>query len=1016
MDVAKKYGVPQVTPLSAASILTTLGNPWFTRVAISDRQSVDALLLYLARKKLRRTVVIYEDTEWGRGLVDDTRQGIHAVSGTVELVDAVPLKRNATKNYSEAVNRAMKAAPDAIGLYLLHADAVPMVKRIRSARTDIVLFTTPANSSQDFLDSVGRAANGLVTLNSFFPDGPSMRALEFTGAYREQYRQEPTNFAAQGYDAVRVVYNAAVHAGLQNSVAFRDAIRATSGFLGAIGVISFDSNGELSSPDLKLVVADGGRFVPEGLIKNEPQSAIPYLKLVGILPVLYLLTLFPLIWAYPRTHLARSAVNSGVFTKFPILHKLILNSTWARRKIFHLHLETSSLKAEVTHYVEQRLVPEETTTTETVYALTRTISDTLRSLFTNTRIVLIRGRSGTGKTVLLNTLLRGCARAAISDRAWTYIPLLVDLRRHAVHDTSDLTDMIVDELVGSGVELKKEVLDFLLDKGGFLVLIDSLSEVDTSVLVKLLTPFLTRRRNIFITLAVQVDPLKRRDTKIYELDEVTPEQAREYITKTVGRDLWDELSPAIRSLTANPQDLTVLCQVLRSVEPAVLQQARAELYQALLHCDSTLGEWARASTLEMFAIYRWAHYALMEHLRPQAEEEVSQRLAVYRSEGDDSFEVDDVIRAMKASKLFVRFPQRNALGISSDLLTFRHELIGLFLASRHIRHELEFKRPWRTGEVFNDLNADRWLEVFIFLVDELDSSSLLDQVFEWALALESEYGARLTAYMINNKPTVSADASSVSRYARMRLALDAKKCASAPQSKENTMDEHTEAAQTRKIESIQEAYDRGALGYHAYWPRRHDFIEPERTKFLDLIPNIGSVLDVGCGPGQDSEYFASLGLQVVGIDLSDRLLAIARERVPTAVFQRIDMRKLEFPDQHFDGVWASFSFLHIPSDEAKATIRGLVRVLKPGGPIFVAVHTSERSNSRVAPVAGLRDEGQEQISTFIQEWTQEDFRELLTDVGLSIVIFRPFTRPGGTYPLLSTLSTKPYTVFRDNNT
>jgi HEAT repeats len=50
----------------------------------------------------------------------------------------------------------------------------------------------------------------------------------------------------------------------------------------------------------------------------------------GVVGLLYLLILFPLLLLYPRSGWARSAVNSGLLSKFPILHKLVLNSQWAR--------------------------------------------------------------------------------------------------------------------------------------------------------------------------------------------------------------------------------------------------------------------------------------------------------------------------------------------------------------------------------------------------------------------------------------------------------------------------------------------------------------------------------------------------------------------------------------------------------------------------------------------------------------------------------------------------------------
>ncbi len=72
------------------------------------------------------------------------------------------------------------------------------------------------------------------------------------------------------------------------------------------------------------------------------------------LSAVYFLGLFPLLLLYPRASWARSAVTSGVFTKFPVLHKLILNSDWARRLIFRRHAETSIAAAQVPeHYISQ---------------------------------------------------------------------------------------------------------------------------------------------------------------------------------------------------------------------------------------------------------------------------------------------------------------------------------------------------------------------------------------------------------------------------------------------------------------------------------------------------------------------------------------------------------------------------------------------------------------------------------------------------------------------------------------
>jgi ubiquinone/menaquinone biosynthesis C-methylase UbiE len=97
------------------------------------------------------------------------------------------------------------------------------------------------------------------------------------------------------------------------------------------------------------------------------------------------------------------------------------------------------------------------------------------------------------------------------------------------------------------------------------------------------------------------------------------------------------------------------------------------------------------------------------------------------------------------------------------------------------------------------------------------------------------------------------------------------------------------------------------------------------------------ILDVGCGPGRDSKYFSDKGFDVTGIDLTKNFIKIASKNAPKAKFMLMDMRKLEFPDNSFDGLWACASLLHIPKEDAESTLKEFRRVLVPKGLIFISV-------------------------------------------------------------------------------
>jgi len=111
----------------------------------------------------------------------------------------------------------------------------------------------------------------------------------------------------------------------------------------------------------------------------------------------------------------------------------------------------------------------------------------------------------------------------------------------------------------------------------------------------------------------------------------------------------------------------------------------------------------------------------------------------------------------------------------------------------------------------------------------------------------------------------------------------------------------------------------------------------ELLEFFIKNLNGNKILDVGCGPGRDAKFFSNLGYEVIGIDLSEKLLEIARKNAPKAKFYLMDMRNLDFPDNYFDGIWACASFLHIPRKGGQKTLNEFYRVLRENGLMYISV-------------------------------------------------------------------------------
>jgi SAM-dependent methyltransferase len=115
----------------------------------------------------------------------------------------------------------------------------------------------------------------------------------------------------------------------------------------------------------------------------------------------------------------------------------------------------------------------------------------------------------------------------------------------------------------------------------------------------------------------------------------------------------------------------------------------------------------------------------------------------------------------------------------------------------------------------------------------------------------------------------------------------------------------------------------------------------QRSRFISLLPKFGKILDAGCAAGRDSAYFSEHGFKVIGVDLSEKLLELARIAVPGAKFYSADMRHLSFEKGMFDGIWACASILHIKHKDIPNVLTGFFTILKPGGILYVHVKKGE---------------------------------------------------------------------------
>lgn len=123
-----------------------------------------------------------------------------------------------------------------------------------------------------------------------------------------------------------------------------------------------------------------------------------------------------------------------------------------------------------------------------------------------------------------------------------------------------------------------------------------------------------------------------------------------------------------------------------------------------------------------------------------------------------------------------------------------------------------------------------------------------------------------------------------------------------------------------------------------YKTKLGEFVDKIETKAAFELLNVKSgdkILDAGCGTGNFTKKIkeSNKNIDIIGIDISAKMLSIAKQKNPNIKFKKMDLNNLKFDDNTFDKIisMAAFEFIKKP----KKVINELLRVLKPKGELII---------------------------------------------------------------------------------
>jgi ubiquinone/menaquinone biosynthesis C-methylase UbiE len=140
-------------------------------------------------------------------------------------------------------------------------------------------------------------------------------------------------------------------------------------------------------------------------------------------------------------------------------------------------------------------------------------------------------------------------------------------------------------------------------------------------------------------------------------------------------------------------------------------------------------------------------------------------------------------------------------------------------------------------------------------------------------------------------------------------------------------------------DTVAEEYAEAFSGEHEKKPKDQEILH----RFSQEIGDRRPVWDFGCGPGHTTKYLKNLGIEISGLDLSEKILEQARTIHPEIHFRKGNILELEFEDDSLAGVVAFYAIVHFTEEQVWMAFREVFRVLQPGGIFLVTYHIGEET-------------------------------------------------------------------------
>lgn len=252
--------IPTIAVASTNPDVADIGD-YVYRINVGDNYQGSQLAQLLKEEGYNKVSVIYDNSDYGKGVSDVFTNSFKEVGGEVLLNESYLGGQD--KDFSLILTKVKNSETEVIVLVSYYTEASLIIQQARNIGIDVPFYASDSLYTDDFLTLAGDAANGVHVVCYFHESDPNEAAQEFVKKFEEKYNKKVDSWSPYAYDAMYVMADAINRAGSTDGPAVKEAIAATADLQGATGVTNFQGAREPVGKDLVILVVEDGQYVVE---------------------------------------------------------------------------------------------------------------------------------------------------------------------------------------------------------------------------------------------------------------------------------------------------------------------------------------------------------------------------------------------------------------------------------------------------------------------------------------------------------------------------------------------------------------------------------------------------------------------------------------------------------------------------------------------------------------------------------------------------------------------------------